>query len=455
LFRAGVFYSSITTSTPSDGEYTWNPPATTPSGNDYRIKILSKDNGNIFDLSNADFTIINLTVVMPNGNENWLTNTSQDITWTTDISGNLKIELYKGGIFNTQIIAAIQGSNNLYSWAIPGSTATGSDYKIRITSIDDPVFFDESDENFTIFNGEVIISSPNGGESWQAGETRAITWTDNINENVKIDSTSSDGTYNWDIPFSLESGTDYRVKITSINDPGISDFSDADFTIAGNFITVTSPNGGETWLETDDQVINWIDNLVENVEIQLFRAGVFYSSITTSDYQVKILSVDDGNIFDLSDANFTIISNDLTIVTPNGGENWLTNTTQQIAWTDDILGDVRIDLYKAGVFNSTIVAATASNGSYGWDIPGSVTTGSDYKIRINSVDNPVLFDLSNGSFTIFTGGISVSSPNGGESWQAGETRAITWADNISENVTIDLYKGGALHTVIDPSTTLQ
>jgi hypothetical protein len=172
-----------------------------------------------------------------------------------------------------------------------------------------------------------------------------------------------------------------------------------------------------------------------------------------SDYQVKILSEENGNIFDLSDANFTIVNNDLTVTSPNGGENWLTNTTQNITWTDDIDGNVKIDLYKGGVFNSEITAATPSDGSFSWNIPGGTLTGSDYKIRITSVDQPVLFGESNASFTIFTGGITISSPNGGESWQAGEQRIITWADNVVENVKIDLYKGGTFFSEIVSSTS--
>ncbi|MCH8033843.1 MAG: VCBS repeat-containing protein, partial [Bacteroidetes bacterium] len=140
----------------------------------------------------------------------------------------------------------------------------------------------------------ISLTSPNGGEEWQAGSTQSITWADNIAENVQIDlykggifhsiistSTSSDGTRNWNIPFTLESGSDYKVKITSVDNPStIFDFSDANFTIVGNQITVITPNGGESWLETADQIINWIDNLTGNVEIQLFKGGVFHSSIT-------------------------------------------------------------------------------------------------------------------------------------------------------------------------------
>ena len=213
---------------------------------------------------------------------------------------------------------------------------------------------------------KVKVVSPNGGESWQAGSTQTITWTDNIISNVSIElykgglfhsiissSTGSDGSENWDIPFALESGTDYRIKITSVDDSSITDESDADFTIIGNQITVVTPNGGEQWLDTDDQQITWTDNLTGNVEIQLLKNDVFHSTIITStlsdgsytwnipdtiksgtDYKIKILSVEDGNLFDISDADFEIINYELTVIAPNGGENWQKETTHTISWND-------------------------------------------------------------------------------------------------------------------------
>jgi len=171
----------------------------------------------------------------------------------------IMIDLYKGGVFDSEIKASTN-SDGSTNWTIPAGITPGSDYKIRITSVNDATVFDFSDANFTIVGNQVTVTSPNGGESWAAGTTRNITWTDNINENVMIDlykggtfhsiistSTSSDGTRNWSIPFTLESGTNYKVKISSVDDPGISDFSNSNFTIVGNQVTVTTPDGGEDW----------------------------------------------------------------------------------------------------------------------------------------------------------------------------------------------------------------
>ncbi|MEJ2195722.1 MAG: Ser-Thr-rich GPI-anchored membrane family protein, partial [Ignavibacteriaceae bacterium] len=485
LFKSGIFHSTITGSTQSDGAYTWNIPTSLIQAADYSIRISSVDDGNIFDFSNADFTLSNeLIVTVPNGGESWQTGTSHTIIWSDNISENVKIELFKGGVLNS-VITPSTPSDGSFAWVIPVSTVAGLDYTVKITSIDNSSIFDFSNNNFEVYEGNIIVTSPDGGESWAAGTTHSVTWTDNIDANVAIDlykggsfhsvissSTGSDGSRNWDIPFTLESGNDYTVKITSVDDPTITDFSNANFTIVGNEITVTSPNGGEGWLDNQDQIITWTDNLAGNVEIQLFKNDVFHSSITTStpsdgsytwnipgstpsasDYKIKILSVDDGNIFDLSDGNFTIINNNITVLSPNGGESWQTGSTQEISWTDNITENVKIELYKNELFDSLVTASTPSDGSYTWDIPAGIASASDYKIKITSVNQSVLSDISNSSFTIYTGQITVTSPNGGESWKAGSSQNISWTDNIGENIIIDLYKGGSFHSIISTSTT--
>ena len=60
--------------------------------------------------------------------------------------------------------------------------------------------------------------------------------------------------------------------------------------------------------------------------------------------------------------------------------------TQPITWADNITGDVNIDLYKGGVFNSVIVASEPSDGLKTWSIPAGQETGTDYTIMIASID---------------------------------------------------------------------
>ena len=48
--------------------------------------------------------------------------------------------------------------------------------------------------------------------------------------------------------------------------------------------------------------------------------------------------------------------------------------------------------------------------------------------------------------------ITLISPNGGESLQAGQSYTITWEDNFDDNISIKLYKGGVFATTISSTT---
>jgi hypothetical protein len=245
----------------------------------------------------------------------------------------------------TDIIVSAPSTGS-YSWAIPAGIEADVNYKVKIISSEDSSVYDYSDNNFEIFAGSITISSPNGGEIWQAGTTYSITWASDISENVRIElfkggifdsqivfSTSNDGSYNWtDMPFTQAGGTDYKIKISSTRDSATNDYSDANFTIIGNYVNVLTPNGGEVWMKGEPYFITWDDNLVGNVEIFLVKNGELFMVIDSSepsdggfpwtipnnvptgaDYQLHIGARANGLIYDRSDTVFTIT--DATVVT--------------------------------------------------------------------------------------------------------------------------------------------
>jgi len=100
----------------------------------------------------------------------------------------------------------------------------------------------------------INIISPNGGEIWQAGTTQTIQWSytgDPYGVEIEIFNSSGpvqtftyvpvgsdgSGTYQWDIPENLASGTDYQVKITIIG----SAYSDT-----SGYFTISAPASGFT-----------------------------------------------------------------------------------------------------------------------------------------------------------------------------------------------------------------
>lgn len=90
----------------------------------------------------------------------------------------------------------------------------------------------------------------------------------------------------------------------------------------------------------------------------------------------------------------------IKVTSPNGGENWITGSIQTITWTDNINEDVRIDLYKGGVFNSNISNFVLSSGTYSWAISDTLQGGSDYKIKITITADESISDVSGDNFVI-------------------------------------------------------
>ena len=149
-------------------------------------------------------------------------------------------------------------------------------------------------------------------------------------------------------------------------------------------------------------------------------------------------------------------SQTITVTSPNGGENWALGSTQNITWrSSGLRGEVNIQLFKGaqrvGVIQSG-VPVTA--GSFSWVVGnyqgGTAAPGTNYKIRIRKPQTEIM-DASNRPFTISAAAapsalITVTSPNGGETWflrvLRGNTATVTWTtQNVSGDVTTVLKKG--------------
>jgi hypothetical protein len=160
LFKGGDLHSTIASiaSIGSGGSgFFWDIPADVIPGTDYRVKITSISNTFVSDTSNGDFTVLPIAVIVssPNGGEVLHAGASLTIAWTYtgDPGPSVRIELLKGGVLSDLIIARAQtgsGGNGSFTWTIPSSLASGSDYQIRITSATDDRCTDTSNGNFTI-----------------------------------------------------------------------------------------------------------------------------------------------------------------------------------------------------------------------------------------------------------------------------------------------------------------
>ncbi|MFH0774686.1 MAG: CARDB domain-containing protein [bacterium] len=408
----------------------------------YNSIVESNENNNTAYNSINEVTSV-ITVTSPNGVENWQQNASYSITWRSSGVGNqVKIDLYKGGSF-TQTIVSSTYNNGSYSWLVPITQTIGTDYKIRVTSTSNSSIYDESDSNFSITACPIItVISPNGVESWQRGTSHSITWNSSgVGSSVKIDLykggvfnttidsyEDNDGLYPWSIPTNLAAGIDYKIKVTDYYNSSTYDYSDSNFSITAT-ITVTSPNGGESWQRGTSHSITWSSiGVGSSVKIELYKGGVWNSTINSStsnnglyswlipinmaagiDYKIKVTDYNDSGTYDYSDSNFSITAT-ITVTSPNGGESWGTGTSHSITWNSNRVGSyvksigtdsyVEIELYKGGILNGTISSYEYNDGSYSWLIPTSLANGDDYKIKITDYYDSSIYDYSDSNFSI-------------------------------------------------------
>ena len=236
-------------------------------------------------------------------------------------------------------------------------------------------------------------------------------------------------------------------------------------------ITLTSFNN-EQIVETGESIdITWEDNIDDNVAIALYQGDSFVEDIAEStesdgsytwtvsdnivsgsDYNLKISSVADDNIFDLSDANFDIYKPEITITSLDNGETFKPGEEVHLTWTDNLFENVKIDLYRDNSLVETIAESTTSDGETLWVVPDNLPYSDRYKVKISSVNNENIYDITPEFFSIFQPEIDVLSNLQDFTLEPGEDYSIIWNDNIDENVSIDLYREDNLVSSIAEST---
>ena len=333
----------------------------------------------------------------------------------------------------------------------------------------------------------LALVSPNGGENWTAGTTQNIDWTSTGTiDNVKIEystdnggtwsaviaSTPDDGSYAWSVPNAPSAQC--RIKISDAADSCTLDVSNSVFVIVPA-ITVTAPNGGESWTMGSTQNITWTSaGTIANVKIEYStnNGGSWTteaaSTANSGNYAwlvpltpgtqclVRVSDAVNSSMYDVSDAVFTLTLAAITVVGPNGGEVWPTGSTQNIIWTwAGSIANVKIEYStNNGGAWSLIETSTANDGIHSWLVPA--ISSDQCLIRVSDALNAVVSDSSDSVFSFSSSPtLVVNSPNGGEVWTVGSAHTIAWSSygdavgNVKIEYTTD---NGAIWQTIISST---
>ncbi len=465
----GVTYVGITTVADNglaSQTYSWSVPNTLTS-TQALIKVVSYDWNNIFDVSNAVFTInpsADITVTSPNGGETWQGLSSHTITWSNlaGASGLYSIQYStNGGSSYTSIVTNITG--NSYTWNVPNIPSTTC--LIKVIDYLTPCKFDVSDALFTISPATPIVLTPNGGQQFNVACTTGITWNtatyySTVNLYYSIDNgatyttiatnQTNNGYYTWTIP--NFPSTNCLIKVANYANTAVYDVSDVVFTILTP-VTVTSPNGNENWYGCSTYNITWnkstcvttywnifysIDNgntwtyvvnaVADNGSANQSYAWTVPNTITTTQALIKVESYYSTAYTDVSNSVFNISpSNDITLTAPNGGQVIAALSTYTITWTNlgTASGQYSLQYSINGGSSWNNIVSNITGNSYNWTVPNTAVS-TNCLIRVFDYINSCKIDQSDAVFTITPPQPILLTPNGGESLQILCSYNITW-----------------------------
>ena len=421
----GANWTTITTSAPNTGSYSWAIPQMN-SSTQALVRITNNNYAFISDTSNAVFTILApVTIDYPNLVSDTVTGCSTiNVQWSssnaleTYISGTTcygypsygtqyapYFDLYystNGSSWNS--ITTVYGNcyqhSFSYSFIVPDVAPGTIQFRVvghyRSYQYSGSIFWqDSSDYQVPVRNpsGTIVVTNPNGGVTMNALTNNTVTWTAN-------------GTSGF-----------YDVLYSSTG-------------AAGSYGTLSSNTSSSSYV--------WNAN----------------NTPSTAVY-VKVQDHNNTCRKDISNAANTIIAATPVLTSPNGGEVWKVASTQNITWTANTLYNSVYIEYSTDNGNSwNIVTTSASNtGSYAWTLPNTITTQA--RIRISNVGNAALNDVSNAAFTINLPTPLLTSPNGGETWRSTEANTITWdASTVASNVQIEYsLNNGTTWTTITTSAS--
>jgi len=310
------------------------------SSNNCLIKVVSTENSNYFDISDAPFTISSSVPyslsLMELGYSKLQAVKNYSINWTAvgiDMV-NLAYSCDAGVTWNS-IATSLPANPGTYEWTVPDISAANCYLKVSASA--QPAIYDWSDQPFSIC--KLNLLSPNGGGVYAINTNLYISWNSELIGNVKIE-------------FSSDNGNSW-------------------LTIANN---VSAAAGSYSWTTPD---------------------------INSSQCLIKISDATDNTFWDISDNPFTIRPQ-IIVIDPNGNEYITIYSIYSILWSSMAnVSFVLIDYSIDGGVNWLPVQTSpinASTGRYDWLVPNNPSSNCLIKVR-NSA-NSAIFDVSDGVFTI-------------------------------------------------------
>lgn len=475
-------YSRIAWLPVAAGEYNWLVPADLVPG-EYTFRIQAYQDIQDELSYYLNFRKPAITLLQPNGGKVWETGSNNTVLWASTNLGssagiNIQYSLSEDAGWHDMVLKT--ANTGSYGWRIPVLPSSTS-FQVRISIDGVPDEYDVSDRVNTLAGSSLTLISPNGGENWQPGTVKRITWSSSrvpsadqlllsytndqgLNWNPVGDgAVPNSGSYAWMVPLCSDSNQ-CRVRIENSGEVPVRDESNNNFRIAGTFLEITSPAGGEQWPSTSFQTVRWNSRNIppgDTVRIEYLNetnGSSYWSRLTeclnSGVCQVEVPCVSSTSRVSLqlshqSGCSFrsnsvVILPSGLSITSPGPSAEWIAGTMQTVSWTSR---DLRPDLYLSVLYRKT--------GETYWrtwmeSVPNSGTAVAvfpacdsvSYQLKLCYRKNGTeLVSTESEPFAVTGSRIQVTSPNGGEVFPSGSLQTITWIPQnmpASGKVKIDL-----------------
>jgi hypothetical protein len=379
-----------------------------------------------------------LVVAVPNGGEDWPVNSAQCIRWSTanfSFEARLRIELARDGTTFT----AISGLDNVPNtgsacWRVTG--ATSQNCRLRITPIETggPAA-DMSDAPFTISAARqsITVTAPSDNQMWTIGTDQLIRWQNaDIVGDIRIELSRDGGLTYTEILFDRVPNIPNQENVKR-------------WTVTGNEpraarIRVTSLVNS---FASGESGLFAIVPRGQSFGTRGSGLGVRGSGMSRA--RIPITTPESPTPNPEEQQNAATIRVDA----PNIGERWTINSDRQIFWSTNNLTDlVKIELSTdAGRTFPIVIAENVTGVSRTWHIPTSVALLPTCRIRVSSMIDPSVFDVSDGDFVISLTAqpsITVTNPDGLEVYTAGSAQRMRWqfSGDVGPTIRIDISLDG-------------
>lgn len=377
-----------------------------------------------------------VTVTSPNGGEELGKGTSQNITWTSTDVKDVKIEFSPNGGTTWDSLGTVNGAAGTFEWILPDIYTDSA--LVKISAVGNSEISDISDNFFKIGDyisvvpdtilidfGSIVSAEPwNNFESAEGSGTISslknsrneftgigcniydrfnninLNGTTNPDPNLGLPPTATNDSYYGNIAVwqglveptaamlftGLDTSKQYTFEIFSSR-MGVSDNRETKYKFVGNITDsiYLDPANNETkqvsitLLPASD---GSIDLMLSPGENNNNTYNFFYIGALRMVYQEKGVS-----------------EPSVKVTSPNGGEEWIKGSAQNITWTSNSINDVKIEFSADnGATWDSVGSAVATLRKFEWIVP-TINTDSAL-VRISAVENPAVSDVSDNVFRI-------------------------------------------------------